>query len=95
RLMCCLAYEYEIYREMAKKIPRLGTEVLVEQGKGYIVDVNVIKQTVVVEIEETNNRVEVTINNIKKIFGKSKFKKVEEEEDLKNINLDSDVLEEE
>jgi hypothetical protein len=34
RLLCCLTYEYETYREMKKGMPRAGRSVLLE-GKTY------------------------------------------------------------
>ena len=75
---------------MSKQIPHEGSCVTIEAGEGTVVDLNIIKQTVVVEINESKNRVEVPISAIKKIV-KTKVKTKKEEE--QNINLDSDVIE--
>ena len=91
RLMCCLAYEYENYKQLSKKIPREGSKVVIEEGKGVVCDLNIIKQTVLVRLDESKNLVEVPISNIKKAF-KSKNKENKEKSD---INLDSDEGKEE
>lgn len=50
RLMCCLSYEYEGYKEMAGQLPPLGTEVNIDGRRGTICGHHVLKQTVDVRI---------------------------------------------
>ncbi|MCK4326016.1 stage 0 sporulation family protein [bacterium] len=52
RLLCCLTYECQTYREMGRRLPKEGTKVITEQGEGEIVDLNILKQTVTVELKE-------------------------------------------
>jgi cell fate regulator YaaT (PSP1 superfamily) len=52
RLMCCLAYELDYYQKMREELPPIGTEVVTPQGKGKVVDLNFLKELVLVEIEE-------------------------------------------
>ena len=52
RLLCCLTYEYQTYREIGKKMPKERTKVVTEQGEGEIVDLNILKRTVMVELKE-------------------------------------------
>jgi cell fate regulator YaaT (PSP1 superfamily) len=52
RLMCCLAFEHELYREMRRSLPKEGTEVATEKGLGKVTGLNVLKQTVTVELED-------------------------------------------
>ena len=52
RLMCCLAYENDYYSEAGKHIPKLGTEVSTPDGKGTVVNVNMLKMQVRVKIED-------------------------------------------
>ncbi len=52
RLMCCLAYEYKTYRELGKALPKLGDIIQLKEGKGKVVDVNVMKGLVSVECEK-------------------------------------------
>jgi cell fate regulator YaaT (PSP1 superfamily) len=51
RLLCCLAYESEHYAEMKKKLPKRGTEIDTPQGRGTVTQVDVIKESVLVELE--------------------------------------------
>lgn len=50
RLMCCLAFEYEGYVELAGKLPPIGTRVKVDGKRGQICSHNILKQTVGVRI---------------------------------------------
>jgi cell fate regulator YaaT (PSP1 superfamily) len=58
RLRCCLIYEYEQYAEARKNLPKRGKSVLTSRGEGKVVDINPLKQTVIVELE-TGVRVEI------------------------------------
>lgn len=63
RLMCCLKYEHEHYRKFKKKAPRRGTKVNTDQGLGTVVDYNVPKSKVIVEIGE-GIRAEIPIGDV-------------------------------
>lgn len=52
RLMCCLAYENDYYAEACKNVPKLGSEVETPEGKGNVINVNMLKMEVKVKIEE-------------------------------------------
>ncbi|MCL1964697.1 MAG: stage 0 sporulation family protein [Firmicutes bacterium] len=52
RLMCCLKYEQDYYEEARKKLPRVGKEVMTPDGRGHVVDLDVLRQTVKVRIFE-------------------------------------------
>ncbi len=51
RLLCCLAYEHEYYAQAKEKLPKVGEKVQTPHGPGKVVGVNVIKETVTVELE--------------------------------------------
>jgi len=51
RLLCCLGYEYDQYHEMKGKLPDMGQEIITRMGKARIVGRNVIKDTVMAELE--------------------------------------------
>lgn len=51
RLLCCLGYEYDQYHEMKGKLPDVGQEIITKMGKAKIVGRNVIKDTVMAELE--------------------------------------------
>ena len=52
RLMCCLAYENEYYSNACKRMPKIGGEVTTPEGKGTVVNVNMLKMEARVKIED-------------------------------------------
>ena len=52
RLMCCLSYENDYYAEAAKSVPKIGSEVTTPEGKGVVVNINMLKMQVRVKIED-------------------------------------------
>lgn len=46
RLLCCLGYEYETYREYNRGLPRTGTEIVTEKHKYHVTHVDTLKQMV-------------------------------------------------
>lgn len=52
RLMCCLSYENDYYAEACKQMPKIGTELDTPDGKGVVVNVNMLKMLVRVRIED-------------------------------------------
>ncbi len=52
RLFCCLRYEDEFYRTAGKQFPRDGEEVETPGGRGRVIDLNYLTETVTVELEE-------------------------------------------
>ena len=52
RLMCCLAYENDYYAEACKNVPKLGSEVETPEGRGNVINVNMLKMEVKVKIEQ-------------------------------------------
>lgn len=55
RLMCCLAFEFEIYQELGKGLPKKGKRVMTSQGQGKVTDVDVLKRQVSIELESGGN----------------------------------------
>ncbi len=43
RLMCCLKYESEAYKELIRSSPKVDTEVDTPQGRGTVMDVSLLK----------------------------------------------------
>ena len=52
RLMCCLVYENEQYREMKRLMPKNGQTVTTPSGEGRVISTNPLKETVLVEFED-------------------------------------------
>lgn len=51
RLLCCLAYENEQYANFKRKLPKVGTQVNTPQGVGVIVGLNILTESVLVELQ--------------------------------------------
>lgn len=64
RLHCCLRYEYKFYRKASRGMPREGALVSTKSGEGRIFDINIIKRTVFIFLE--NGKVlEAPVDEIK------------------------------
>lgn len=50
RLMCCLRYETDFYRDQNMKLPRPGSPVDTPEGPGHVVSVDVFSEICVVEL---------------------------------------------
>ncbi len=51
RLMCCLRYEYETYKEARSRMPKEGAIVETPKGTGRVVELNALKETLLVQLE--------------------------------------------
>jgi cell fate regulator YaaT (PSP1 superfamily) len=52
RLMCCLRYEYEAYKDFKGRAPKKGAIIEVGEQKGKVVEFNTPKETVTMRLEE-------------------------------------------
>ncbi|MBN2467226.1 MAG: stage 0 sporulation protein [Deltaproteobacteria bacterium] len=52
RLLCCLSYECRTYEELKKNLPAVNSRVMTVYGGAKVLKVNVIAQTVNVELED-------------------------------------------
>ncbi len=65
RLMCCLKYECGTYKEAKKEMPQVGNKVKTSMGAGVIINLNIIKRTVTVELDD-QERIEVLLDELDK-----------------------------
>lgn len=70
RLMCCLAYEYQGYKQLVAKLPAEKSWVQVNQRKARVLALNILKQKITVEYEDTGASEEVELYQIEKIISK-------------------------
>lgn len=59
RLMCCLAFEFDVYQDMKRDIPKCGKMINTAEGRGKIIRQNIFKGEIVVELESGK---EITVN---------------------------------
>jgi len=85
RLMCCLKYEYDCYKEFIDKVPERGTPVKCSLGKGIIYSYEPLKSNVIIEFEN-ESRVSVPFCQIEiDTEGKSSARVPEEAEENSDI----------
>ena len=52
RLMCCLQYEHENYKEMAKNLPKANSDIHTPDGPGKVLKNEILEQKVVVRLND-------------------------------------------
>lgn len=52
RLMCCLTYEDDFYREAREKFPDFGENITTQEGTGRVVGLNILGNKVKIKLEE-------------------------------------------
>lgn len=62
RLMCCLKYEQEAYEHLLKITPKNGAIVETGEGKGVVIDSNIITGTLKIRLDKNPDAAPVTLN---------------------------------
>ena len=57
--MCCLSYEFEVYKELAKDLPKEGDKINTPEGKGKVISVNILKRSVIAEVGTEGKQIEI------------------------------------
>ena len=77
RLMCCLKYEQDAYEDLIKNSPKVDSFVDTPQGRGTIVEQNLLRQKVKVRLEESPETLVVCGNEEIAVFRSGKAKKTD------------------
>ena len=64
RLLCCLTFEHDVYREMRGSLPRVGKRVSTPAGMGKVIKLNVLQQKVTIALDDHPQRVDVPADEI-------------------------------
>lgn len=56
RLKCCLAYEYESYKDLANNLPKIGSKLKYEGKIGTVIAHHILKQTVDLLIKSSKSK---------------------------------------
>ena len=75
KLLCCLNYEVDLYKNLRENIPPLGSKVVTKEDKGQVIGLDVLNQKVKILIEGKDTKI-VNVNDIKKV---EKIKVAEQE----------------
>jgi cell fate regulator YaaT (PSP1 superfamily) len=74
RLKCCLRYEDATYTQLKKRLPKNGTRVKTEYGKGKVVDTQILTQLVVVEHDD-GQKIAVSVEELEAVTPPTVVKK--------------------
>lgn len=57
RLMCCLRYEYDAYKEFKSRAPKVNAKISTPDGPAKVCELDVPRERITVKMEEDNKRV--------------------------------------
>ena len=90
RLLCCLTYEDDVYKELRKKLPPKKTKVRVEDGQvAEVIKGDILNQRVLVSLE-TGEQMSFPLDQIE-ILGKKKLEELESEQESDDWGADLDL----
>ncbi|RLT27983.1 MAG: hypothetical protein DWI48_01905 [Chloroflexi bacterium] len=69
RLLCCLSFEVEAYRELRGDLPKVGKRVTTPAGRAKVLSVNSLKQMVRLRFDETGQIVEMSADELRQQYG--------------------------
>ena len=75
RLMCCLKYEQDAYEDLLRRSPKVDSFVDTPDGRGTIVEVNLLRQRVKVRMEDAPETIGVFANEDIAVLRSGKAKK--------------------
>ena len=75
RLMCCLKYEQDAYEDLIRRSPKEESFVDTPEGRGTVVEINLLRQQVKVRMEDAPDTVHVFSNEDIAILRNGKAKK--------------------
>ena len=88
RLMCCLRYEHEVYKEKLDRLPKIGAIVKTEDGEGTVDGIETLKEKVRVKLKDGEGFYykKYDVKDIKVIKDiETKEEELDEEEELKKL----------
>ena len=75
RLMCCLKYEQDAYEDLLRTAPKMDSFVDTPEGRGTVVEVDLLRQRVKVQLEEHPETISIFPNTDIAILRSGKAKK--------------------
>ena len=63
RLMCCLTFEYEMYKKIKSQLPKIGETVKTKDGKGKVIRHNTIFNRIAIRLDDGQD-IEVGLDEI-------------------------------
>lgn len=79
KLLCCLRYEVEEYKELEKNLPKIGSTVKLKKGEAYVTALDILNQKIKVVFPDRSTET-VSPKDIKKIIENKESEKTRGEE---------------
>ncbi|MFH1288986.1 MAG: methionine--tRNA ligase [bacterium] len=67
RLMCCLMYEYDVYKELLRGLPKMGSRITVKEGQGRVIGIDPLRGIIRIKLEN-ENEIEVNARDLVKKY---------------------------
>lgn len=83
RLMCCLKYEEEAYKDLLRRTPRVGACVKTPDGKGFVTDTQLLRGNIKVKLEKDGATKVFNVKDLKVIKDSAPANRNDEASDLK------------
>lgn len=77
RLKCCLGYEFDVYKDLGKRMPGPNAPVQCPDGNGYVIDRNILQQKVKVRLED-DRIIEYPADAVREVWNKRQPRRVAE-----------------
>ncbi|MEO8268446.1 MAG: regulatory iron-sulfur-containing complex subunit RicT [Aureliella sp.] len=71
RLKCCLRYEYDVYEEHQRSLPRIGADIVTSNGRGRVLGQEILSRQLLVQMED-NRRVMVHADDILSVISRDR-----------------------
>lgn len=81
RLMCCLKYENDTYKEAKKAMPDYGKEIVTPEGRGRVIGLNLLDRVVKVKLLSKEGVVEFGHEELKEYSASEKMTRTVKKED--------------
>jgi cell fate regulator YaaT (PSP1 superfamily) len=69
RLLCCLTYEYDQYREIKGGLPKVGVRISTPTGEAKVLKINVTKETISLAVADAPQPVEMPLAQFRLMYG--------------------------
>ncbi len=69
RLLCCLSFEVDAYRDIVGSLPKVGKKLTTPVGKAKVLSINALTEMVRLRFEETGQIIEISTEAVKRQMG--------------------------
>ncbi|MBP5313334.1 MAG: hypothetical protein J6Y65_00135 [Eggerthellaceae bacterium] len=95
RLMCCLRYEFDAYKEFHERAPKVGAVIKTPEGPAKVVELNVPREIVSIKLEEEEKPKRVPLAYFVKpkegerpsVIDKKQWDKLLEEQEMRMVGI--------